>query len=223
MGIKTEQSAAVAPTEAENKTVHKNSSRQAVTGDGEGKTMAISAAEKLRRKLERIDTQQMPESRLSVTEMIFGRSDKKREREKQEFESRQKSRKLAAVTAAALPDTKEEILEMVIMACTNIDVKSGMEDELTKAWLAKLERLGEKAELILDGQPELDRIRKLCADKKAEVEKAKTKTVVLWAALIVLPFAAMLMLLNPLVVGLTIAASLVIGVASWRLMIKMGL
>lgn len=147
MIIKTEQNTAAVATAAESKRVYKNSSGQAVTGDGEGKATAISAAEKLRQKLERIDTQQMPESRLSVTEMIFGRGDKKREREKRQFESRQKNRKLVAVTAAVLADTKEEILETVIMVCSNIDVKSGMEDDLTKAWLAKLERLGKKASL----------------------------------------------------------------------------
>ena len=201
----------------------KNSCPQAVTVEEKEKSPAMSAAERLRQKLERIDMRHMPESRLSVTEMIFGRSDKKREREKRQFESRQKNRKLAAITTAVLPDTKEEILELVIMACSNIDVKSGVEDELTKAWLAKLEQLEKKAELIPGGQPELDRIRKFCADKKAEVEKAKAKAAMQWAALIVLPFAAMLILLNPLVVGLTIASALVIGVASWRLMRKMEL
>ncbi len=201
----------------------KNSCPQAVTVEEKEKSPAMSAAERLRQKLERIDRRQMSESRLSVTEMIFGRSDKKREREKRQFESRQKSRKLAAITTAVLPDTKEEILELVIMACSNIDVKSGVEDELTKAWLAKLEQLEKKAELIPGGRSELDRIRKFCADKKAEVKKAKAKAAMQWAALIVLPFAAMLILLNPLVVGLTIASALVIGVASWRLMRKMEL
>lgn len=86
-----------------------------------------------------------------------------------------------------IPNTKEDILEFVFLASSNIDstsytkgdivVSGGVSDQdLIDAWMAKFEQAYQKANLMLVDDPYLEKINKLYLDKKKALEAARTKS-----------------------------------------------
>lgn len=85
----------------------------------------------------------------------------------------------------AIPNTKEDILEFVVLAAANIDMKvyglNGQQyqnfnperREISDAWLAKFEQAYQKAQLMLGGSQEFFNIHNLYNEKKKEIKKMK--------------------------------------------------
>jgi len=132
------------------------------------------------------------------------------------------SQKIDLIRTFVIPNTKEDILEFVILASSNINASSYSRDnvvvsggvsqqDITDAWMAKFEQAHQKANLMLTDDPYLDKINKLYVDKKKELGNAKTVSVgkkilnVIFGnefVKIMLPFV-ILMALIPLLFGLT--------------------
>lgn len=97
------------------------------------------------------------------------------------------AQKVDLIRTFVIPNTKEDILEFVILASSNIDsttyskdniiVSGGVsEQDLTEAWMAKFEQAYQKANLLLSDDPTLERINKLYEDKKKALDSARTKS-----------------------------------------------
>jgi len=85
----------------------------------------------------------------------------------------------------AIPNTKEDILEFVVLAAANIDMKVyGMNGqqyqnfhperrEISDAWVAKFEQAYQKAQLMMGGSQEFFNIHNLYKEKKKEIKRMK--------------------------------------------------
>lgn len=88
-------------------------------------------------KLEAISAQKMPafEEKKSVMKMVFGKDFKEDDEAKEalrRFESQKDDEKASLIINFSVPNTKEDIMEFMILAASNIDVKNGLDDVVTK-------------------------------------------------------------------------------------------
>ena len=70
--------------------------------------------------------------------------------------------KVSLIRSFSIPNTKEDIIEFMILASSNIDLKlygfgnqgilTASQREISDAWLAKFEQAYEKAKLVLTGE-----------------------------------------------------------------------
>lgn len=84
-----------------------------------------------------------------------------------------------------IPNTKEDIMEFMILAASNFNADSyiseqGQEKELSEAWLAKFEQSYQKASLLFRHDPDFATIQELYDNGKETIDdaadKKKTKT-----------------------------------------------
>ena len=142
---------------------------------------ATTSVQEFAMKLEQIEQKQMPhfEEKSSVMKMVFGKDfkgdDYDIQQAKRDFEKRRKSEKASLISSFPIPNTKEDILEFMLLASSNINVKEGLDDEVTKAWLSKLDQVYEKARLILGNSPDFVQIKYIYDKKKAEIKNRKFK------------------------------------------------
>lgn len=70
--------------------------------------------------------------------------------------------KIDIIRAYPIPNTKEDILEFMILAASNIDEMSySQSDSLRKAWKAKLEQSYQKAELVLKNDAGIEKAKEI--------------------------------------------------------------
>ena len=96
--------------------------------------------------------------------------------------------KISLIRSFAIPNTKEDIYEFMILAASNIDLKlygfaydssqfQGMmatsQRAVSDAWLAKFEQAYQKAQLLLNGSQELLIISELYERKVNEIQKKR--------------------------------------------------
>ena len=75
----------------------------------------------------------------------------------------------------SVPNTKEDIMEFMILAASNIDVKKGVDDDVTKAWISKLDQVYQRAEISMGGHPDFAQIKSIYDRKKKELKNKKIK------------------------------------------------
>ncbi len=85
--------------------------------------------------------------------------------------------KIALVRSFPVPNTKEDIIEFMILACTNFDAEYyathlGVEDP-SDAWLAKIEQCYKKASIVFPDEPEFARIANMYNGIHVKIERAK--------------------------------------------------
>ena len=109
--------------------------------------------------------------------------------------------KINLVRNFAIPNTKEDILEFLILALSNIDMRaygvdsdllSKTEENLSLAWLAKAEQAFQKASLLFKKEPEFEEIKKMYNQKMKEIKGTKTKTILFFVLTIVGPLLLIL-------------------------------
>ena len=165
-----------------------------------------SSVKELVTKLESIESRQMliTEEKKSLMKMVFGK-DLKNEDEMQEaarrFENQKIQEKVTVIINYPVPNTKEDILEFMILATSNINTKLGIDDDLSKAWIQKMEQVYQRAELTIKNSSDLNPIKNLYSNKKNEIEKKKKKGILMVVGGISAYFALMGLLINP---GITI-------------------
>ncbi len=131
-------------------------------------------------KLETIESQKMQnvEQKNSLMKMLVGkdfRSEKDIEEARYRFEAQKQEEKANLIINFAVPNTKEDILEFMILASSNIDVKKGVDDEVSKAWISKLEQVYERAKMLMGNTPAFTQIKYIYDKKKAELKNRKWK------------------------------------------------
>ena len=140
---------------------------------------AVSVRE-LAQKLEKISARRapIPEEKKSVMKTIFGRDFRNQEESNEvflRFENQKMQEKASLIRNFSVPNAKEDILEFMIMATSNINTRQGLDDPVTKAWIDKLDQIYQKAEIIMGDHPDFDQIRSMYENKKKEIKKAKVK------------------------------------------------
>ena len=141
---------------------------------------ASTSVRELALKLEIIAAQKMPsfEEKKSVMKMIFGK-DFKEENEADEalkrFESQKQQEMASLIVNFSVPNTKEDILEFMILAAPNIDVRHGTDDDVTKAWIVKLDQVYQKAKISMGRHPDFAQIETIYNQKKQELKKRKIR------------------------------------------------
>lgn len=153
-------------------------------------------------KLEAISAQKMPsfEEKKSVMKMVFGKDFKEEDEAKaalRRFESQKDDEKASLIINFSVPNTKEDIMEFMILAASNIDVKQGLDDVVTKAWIAKLDQVYQKAEITMGGHPDFMQIKNIYDRKKKELNNKKLKGVLGWICGIAVWFFLIGLLWNP--------------------------
>ena len=143
-------------------------------------TKSSSAVRELALKLEHIEAQKMPafEEKKSVMKMVFGK-DFKEENEVEEaqerFNEQKAQEKATLIINFSVPNTKEDILEFMILAASNIDTKNGVDDVVTKAWISKLEQVYQRAQLIMGNSNDFAIIKNIYEQKRTELKSRKFK------------------------------------------------
>lgn len=97
-------------------------------------------------------------------------------------------RKVSLIRSFAIPNTKEDLLEFLVLSSSNINLQryndfdslSESEEAVSDAWEAKFEQAYQKASIVLGHATEFDRIQRLYDKKKAEVNRAKRKRILFW-------------------------------------------
>lgn len=99
--------------------------------------------------------------------------------------------KISLIRSFSVPNTKEDVLEFMVLASSNVDVSiygwgdKGVITEsrkaVTEAWIAKMEQVYEKAKLMFANTPEFQKIEKTYLKKVMEVKKRKRG---IWVTLI---------------------------------------
>lgn len=167
---------------------------------------ASNSVKELVTKLESIESRQLPimEEKKSLMKMVFGKDLKDEDEIKEatrRFENQKVQEKVNTIINYPVPNTKEDILEFMILATSNINTKLGIDDELSKAWIQKMEQVYQRAELTIKNSSDLNPIKNLYNNKKDEIEKKRKKGVLMLVGGISAYFALMGLLINP---GVTI-------------------
>lgn len=134
----------------------------------------------LAQKLERIESERMApiEEKKSLMKMVFGKDFKDEDEIKEaqnQFDEHKKQQKANLIINFSVPNTREDILEFMILASSNIDVKKGIDDEVSKAWLSKLDQVYEKAKLLMGSESSFTQIKYIYERKKAQIKNRKFK------------------------------------------------
>ena len=170
-------------------------------------------------RLERVESQKMPafEEKKSVMKMVFGKDFKDTdevEEAKKHFEEQKQQEKASLIINYSVPNTREDILEFMLLACSNIDVKHGIGDTVSKAWISKLEQVYQKAELSMGNGSDFGQIKSICDNKKRQIRNKKLKGVFGWAAGIAAWFFLIGLLWNPAAavpIFVVVAVLLIVG------------
>lgn len=89
------------------------------------------------------------------------------------------------IQSFAIPNTREDILEFMILASTNIDTDaldskdssySASQKLVTNAWIAKFEQSYQKAKIAFGNSPEFNDIQVIYDKRQKEIRKGRTKT-----------------------------------------------
>lgn len=180
---------------------------------------AVSTVREFAQKLERIEAQKMPtvSEQKSVMKMVFGKDFKEKdevEEAKNDFEKQKQKEKITLIINYSVPNTKEDILEFMLLAASNIDTKHGISDVVTKAWISKLEQVYQKAEISMGNHPDFVQIKNIYEKKHQQIKLKKMAGVFGSIGLVAMWFFSMGMLWNPtatIVIAVLVVVLLIIG------------
>lgn len=86
--------------------------------------------------------------------------------------------RISLIRNFSIPNTKEDILEFMILAASNISIKSGLPEpklEESDAWKAKFEQAYQKAEYQFRDDEGFYRFQKIYTQKMQEIQTARKK------------------------------------------------
>ena len=178
---------------------------------------SASSVRELAVKLENISAQKMPafEEKKSVMKMVFGKDFKEGDEAEEalkRFESQKNQEKASLIINFAVPNSKEDIMEFMILAASNIDVKKGIDDDVTKAWISKLDQVYQRAEISMGKYSDFLQIKTIYDRKKKEIKNKKLKGVLIWVGGVAGWFFLLGLLWNPAVtIGIAIGV-LILGI-----------
>lgn len=136
----------------------------------------VSSVKQLALKLEQLETKRPPKKGTNIFAKTFGGGVQLQSIDKQ---------KIDLIRNFSIPNTKEDVLEFIVLAAGNIDLKVyGLDAgryqmldparrELSDAWLAKLEQADQKAEIMFGHTQEYMSMRNVYEKKLKEIKKQK--------------------------------------------------
>lgn len=165
-------------------------------------THTTSSVREFAVKLERIEAQKMPafEEKKSVMKMVFGRDFKdedEAEEARDRWEEQKHQEKANLIINYSVPNTKEDIMEFMLLASSNIDVKHGTDDVVTKAWISKLDQVYEKARISMGNSSDFAQIKKIYDQKKKQLKDKKVRGFLIGASCVAGWFFLLGLLWNP--------------------------
>jgi len=97
-------------------------------------------------------------------------------------------RKISLIRSFVIPNTKEDLLEFLVLASSNINLQryndfdsiSESEQAVSDAWEAKFEQAYEKAKLSFGNTPEFKKIQAIYEKKSGEIKQSKKKRTYYW-------------------------------------------
>ncbi len=143
-------------------------------------TQGVSSVRQLAMKLEQLEAKRPPKRRTNILTQTFGGGTQLQSIDEQ---------KIDLIRNFSIPNTKEDVLEFIVLAAANIDLKVfGLDSsryqmldparrELSDAWLAKLEQADQKAEIMFGHTQEYLSIRNVYEKKVKAIKKQKLQIV----------------------------------------------
>ena len=182
-----------------------------------------TSVQELARKLEKIESQVMPafEEKKSIMKKVFGRdfnNEDELEEAQDRFDEQKALQKANLIANFPVPNTREDMLEFMILVASNINVKKGIDDEVSKAWLSKLEQVYQKAELSTS-PADFAKIKAIYDKKKKEIKDKKIKGILFGFGLAGAYFFLMGLLWNP-VATVAIAVFVIVAIIGCYLLLK---
>lgn len=160
-----------------------------------------SSVYELAKKLEEIEFHRPPKKARTFKDEFFGTYGK--------F-STEDEQKINLIRNFAIPNTKEDILEFMILASSNIDMKlygtesnideTGAQRAVSDAWMAKFEQAYQKAQFSFSESPVFMKIQKIYSEKTKEVQKQKKKKAMELPLLFGMMFGIIILLLVALLI-----------------------
>lgn len=135
--------------------------------------------EKFSKGLEKIKSKEMPkfdckESLLKKTIGIDLNKDvEAREEFERNFRNKINDEVATYINNYPVPNSKEDLIEFMILAISNINSKNDDSDEIKKAWKSKMEQIYKKSKLTLKNQSDMKIIEELYNSKKQEIKNNK--------------------------------------------------
>lgn len=130
--------------------------------------------ENLSNKLNEITSRQMPpvEESTSIMKTIFGRDFKKVDHtenmnRKAEFENLKHQAKADTIINYPVPNTKEDIMEFMLLAAANIESNKNLEKTERQAWITKLDQVYRKAQITIKNPSDLADVQSIYERQKA--------------------------------------------------------
>lgn len=136
---------------------------------------STSLVQELASKLEAMEQQQEPRKRRTIKDELLRTNNL----------SKTDEQKISLIRSFVIPNTKEDILEFIILASSNINVELYGESNLTPenevlkavsdAWIAKFEQAYRKAQFSFSETPTFTQIKEVYINKTNEINKQKKK------------------------------------------------
>lgn len=150
---------------------------------------STSLVQELASKLEAMEQQQEPRKRRTIKDELLRTNNL----------SKTDEQKISLIRSFVIPNTKEDILEFIILASSNINVELYGESNLTPenevlkavsdAWIAKFEQAYRKAQFSFSETPTFTQIKEVYINKTNEINKQKKKKLwyLYWRLVVYLP------------------------------------
>ena len=153
-------------------------------------TSVVSSINELKKSLEKINNSEQKDSMLSTALGYVGSRTSKMVEEIKSFN---------------IPNTKEDIIELMFMASSNIIVDNSLDADrlyrvndraISEAWKSKMEQAYQKAKILLFNDPAFLQIEKIYLSKNKEIEIAKKSRAIKTTLLLVLLFVMFIAILS---------------------------
>lgn len=143
-------------------------------------TQVVSSVRQLSLKLAQLESKRQPRKAQNIFAQAFGGGTQLQSIDEQKIE---------LIRNFAIPNTKEDVLEFIVLAAANIDMKVyGLDSnryqmleparrELSDAWLAKLEQADQKAEILFGHTQEYLSARTVYEKKMKAIKKQQLQIV----------------------------------------------
>ena len=158
------------------------------------------AIEKFTEGLNRITSKALPEYKPkdSLLRSVIGENiheDEKREEFEQMVQDEREQEIATYISNYAIPNSKEDIIEFMILATTNVDLKFNS-DVVKSAWANKMNQIYEKAKLTLKGN-DLERVKEIYEKGKSSLRTKQLNSALYIGSGILAYFALFSMIDNP--------------------------
>ena len=150
----------------------------------------------------RIESQKMPifEEKKSVMKLVFGKDFKdedEAEEARRHWEKQKQQEKVNLIINFSVPNTKEDIMEFMLLASSNIDVKHDTDDVVTKAWILKLDQVYEKAKISMSNRSDFESIKNIYDQKKKQLKDKKVRSFLIGVSCVACWFFLLGLVWNP--------------------------